>query len=265
MQQATKKLPYSNTDTLIVLSKLQLYSRNKFWGKETSNSNAQCLKIGNNKILTSVLPSLFIVETMLAGYNFAHTGEKGTAWTRLAPSLGHWFSIRGSPQENISPACFHLTFQWRQPLSLYSLTSTEYRCNARSWLHCVFWMLSLSSLFCHKTTFVCSCKTCMWVAFQPTKEVGSAVRLMPTSCPQPQSSNILHVRNTFAVENHCSRGSVRSYRTVPLGLTQCNTSVHALVWNPNPWLQQCTGRCTRDLQYTVVTICMLWNNTLLGI
>lgn len=197
MQQATKKLPYSNTDTLIVLSKLQLYSRNKFWGKETSNSNAQCLKIGNNKILLSVLPSLFIVETMLAGYNFAHTGEKGTAWTRLAPSLGHWFSIRGSPQENISPACFHLTFQWRQPLSLYSLTSTQYRCNARSWLHCVFWMLSLSSLFCHKTTFVCSCKTCMWVASHQPKKLDPQY----VSCQHPVPNHNLLTFCTSAIHS----------------------------------------------------------------
>lgn len=162
---------------------------------------------------------LVTAEKTLFGNNFAHTGNKGTAWTRLVPPLGHWFCMWGVPQDGHFTACRLLTFQPRQPVSLFFFfTSMKPGRKARSWLCCMFWLLCTARTvkFVFPQDDICAnCNTRVQVNFQPNEEIGSSW-LLPTSChpisPFPLSSFCAFTTNS---QVHCPRGSVRSYRTAP--------------------------------------------------
>lgn len=144
---------------------------------------------------------LVTAETTLFGNNFAHTGDKGTAWTRLVPPLGHWFSIWGVPQDRFLTACRLLTFQPRQPLSLFFffLLLWSPGREARSRLCCVFWLLCTARTvkFVFPQDDLCAnCNTCVRVNFQPN-EIGFPW-LLPTSYHPISAVIILRIHSKFA-------------------------------------------------------------------
>lgn len=175
---------------------------------------------------------LVTAETTLFGNNFAHTGDKGTAWTRLVPPLGHWFSIWGVPQDRFLTACRLLTFQPRQPLSLFCffyfyeapVAKQEVGfavCSGFCAQH------ALLSLFFHKTTYVRTVIRACGLTSSQMKLVSRDCCQHPIT-PFPLSSFCAFTANS-QIKNHCPRGSVLSYRTAPPCLRpvqhQCTFSV----------------------------------------